>query len=340
MLPFLTAPLPAAALTAASPVSNPADALLTLQEQQAESLDTLDTTSTTTFMADGVTRTLKTRVLMDKPNGRMKIQHFTDSGEIATELLVEGTAVYVRGRQNPTWQQLPMDAQTQATLATMGVNFGSASQGGLAGLPRSDGAALAAAVSPQAASAVAARRGTPEARLSLLRRRHWGHADLARADARIQRQLAARKQHQRFERLRGADDSNRGLKAIRCRFAKADVDRPWDEELVKVDADGQAVERRQFIRADRWPGGVDKIPADAPRWHQVVPGVASDMTDSSLVELGRSTVISSQTIHGATVPQEAEMVSHSYLGTVTLHTKWDNQHVNEVVDPREFDLSR
>ena len=92
--------------------------------------------------------------------------------------------------------------------------------------------------------------------------------------------------------------------------------------------------------ADRWPGGAAKIPPDAPRWRQVVPGVPSDVTDASLVELGHSTVINSQHIHGATVPQEAVMVSHSYLGTVTLHTTWDNRHVNEALDPGDFDLNR
>jgi hypothetical protein len=52
-------------------------------------------------------------MVMDKPHGRMKMQHFSESGEVTAELLVEGGTVYVRGPMRPQWTALPMDAQTQ-----------------------------------------------------------------------------------------------------------------------------------------------------------------------------------------------------------------------------------
>jgi hypothetical protein len=322
------------------PATNEADALLLLQEQQAESVDTLDTISTTTVMAQGLTRTLKTRMLMDKPHGRMKMQHFGDSGEVTAEFLVEGGTVYVRGPMKPTWTALPMDAQTQASLEAQGIAPGTTGKGGLAGLEKSDGAALQAASQPAALDAAEPASGTPEAELGLLRHRGWNRSQMARADQRIRRRLLARKARLTFDRVAGADDAARGLKALRQRHDAGNPNRPYDEELLKLDANGQVVERTQFLRQSRWPGGQTKLPKQARRWDQVAPGVPTDITDSPLVELGHSVVLRSHAARGAVVQDETESVSHTGDGPVTMHTQWQYNHVNEAVDPAEFDRNR
>jgi hypothetical protein len=302
-------------------------------------LDTQDSTSTTQFSASGVTRTLKTRMVMDKPNGRMKVQHFADGSKISAEIMVEGTKVYVRGRNGGPWKVLPMDAQSQKTLEGLGVAFGANSQGGLAGLPKTDGAALAAA-SAGGISVDAAQPLTATGKLGWLKHRGWRADHLAKAEKRVYKRLAELKKHQSYERLVAADDSGTGTKAMRVHHDIKNANRAFDEELVKLDENGQAVERTQFIRADRWPGGNEKIPKSSRHWEQVAPTAPTDVTDTTLIELGHSRILRSHENHGAMVTDEAEMVSHSYLGDVTLHTQWEHHKVNETIDPAEFDRSK
>lgn len=326
---------------ASDPVQDTPDASLVLMEQQAESLDTLDVITETQISTDSVTKTVKTRMLMDKPHGRMKIQTFGAQDHVTAEIMIDGSEVYLRGPGVP-WKKLALDPQTQKSLESMGASFGAASGGGLAGLDKSDGAALAAVAQP--ASEPASVSGPAEAvaasDLPLLKQRHWSKAHRDRAQKRIQKRLKAAHAKQSFERLARNDDEGKHWKALHSRYDKANKHRPYDDEVVKLDSNtGQAMERVQFIRASRFPGGPQHVPKGSRLMEQVAPGTDAD-SDDPLVELGHTKVLRAHEQGGAVVQDESESVSHSYLGTVVMHSQYHGHKVNEPVDPAEFDRSK
>jgi hypothetical protein len=334
--------LPSAAVWSDTTTISEADNLLLLAEQQTESIDTLDTVIDSTLTSSRINKTLRTRLVMDKTKGMVKVQQLDAGNTVTAELLVQGTTVSVRGRQGD-WKDLPMDAQSQGMLESMGVRFGTNSLGGIAGLEKSDGAALAAASAP--ASVATAEDVSPSADaqpMGLLRHRGWSKVQLDKAYARAQKRVARLKKKASYERLEAADDPSGHLKALRVRRNTDDASRPWDEELQKVDENtGVRVESVQFIRVSRWPGGKDHIPAGARHLHQIVPEVGTPANDDEdLVEVTHHKVLSQKTIHGAVIPLEAESVSTSQNTVLTVHTSWKPSKVNAAINLIEFKKNR
>lgn len=322
-----------------------AETLLSGTEQNAESLDTLDTIIETEVDVRGKMKKLRSRLLMDKTVGAVKLQHYLDNGGIAAELMVQGTDCYVRGRDGGDWRKLPIDAQSKALLESFGVQYGSKNEGGIAGLEKSDGAALAAAEAPEAAeafSAAAAVSGTSEAELPRLKKRGWKKANLVKAQGRIKKRLQRRKSKARFERWAAMDDKAKGRKAMRVKRKESDANRPWDEELVMVDeATGLEVEHRRFIRHGRFPGGKKMIPKGARRLHQVAKAEAAPASeDDELVEINSSRVLKFRESRGAVIAEESETISGTFDGELKMNVKWKEARVNHRIDPKEFDRKR
>lgn len=313
------------------------DATLSLMEQQAETVDTLDTVIETQVQAGGMDRTLTIRLVMDRTVGKLKAQTLGPNGEVLSQILVDGANVFARGQQGD-WLALPMDAPTRATLEGLGARFGKDAEGGLAGLERSDGAAIETAAQADTTPTAMADDLSPSAAgedLPLLRRRHFSPHQLDQARQRIQRRLERRKKGLQITRVATLDKD--GRRSLRLHSLGGPKARPWDDELVSVDVNsGLTLESSQFIRASRFPGGKKHVSKKARRLRDRVPGASEDTDADPLIELTRHQVLKTERRGGAELVTEAETVNQTMDGEMTVHTHWKASKVNVPIDAKEF----
>jgi hypothetical protein len=327
--------------------SNEALSLLELTEEQAESVVSMDAlVETDVYNGDKVINTARMRMVYDKSKGAMLAQALDNNGNITSQILSKGTRVWSRGRRKG-WTEMPMDAQTKETLENMGVDFngGQGMAGGeLVEAPGED-AIVSGAYSNtpefQDPSVGAGPRARPAFRI--LKGKHWSKEKIQRVKNRIQGRIDKSREKKEFARARELDDPGKKRKGLVSRFKKGIKNKPWEEETLLVDEEtGLVVERRQWVKAKKWPGGKRKISRAVnvrKGRSQTGPLATPDQNigDDDLVEIGHLKVTKVKKMNGAAVPEETEAVNYTTAGKVRMKMRWGDVKVNEGVDERVFE---
>lgn len=328
------------------PAEPSVDDLLQLKEAQAESMQTMEADIESQVEMNGRTSTSRVHMALDKARGAMRMQHLdAKTGEVKSDMMVDGNKVYYKSAGGK-WIKLPEpDAQTKATLESMGVALGANSKtlaGGEALSPEEKAlniteretlkgyhlrlARQAVGAPLPAAASVSGTVATDNMEMTQLTPRL--KKALEARQARIKRKIAKMKQRMEIEREPESDRPEINCLALRHR-PKDPGHHPWDEELVHIDKNnGMAMERVRYMLAERYPGGEKKIPAKAVH--------RKSKEGKDLVEISRVKVNKTTKIKDIDMPEESESHHFTVAGTVTRKTKWKQMKVDEGVEKGMF----
>jgi hypothetical protein len=334
-----------------------ADQLLELKLAQAESLEALDSAIETTVDSNGSSVTTRSRIAFDKVAGTLRSQKLDEDGAVNVDVKAEGTDMYFK-RNDGTWELMPMDAQTRATLVEQGVVFPadgkSGKNMGLAGhgrLPKDPAAKKAAKkLNIQKELKRLQSLGRFERKVEMDQdtpRDVMAGVDLDtplgfEADGLLN--TAAAGKRTRTGKSRALLQS---LGALDAKTGTRKQAQGFDAVLELIDEDtGVPVEMAHFMRVDRVKGMLDidgtggnidvplmpsasvsavqqKHPALSKKLK--LPGWARKMKDADgvdMVELQRTKVLKLRRVGGSVVPEETEQVDMTAAGEVRQRVKW------------------